>query len=42
MLNNPFADVGQINGRTVAEGLCELNATFGHCDREGKFKYVSP
>ena len=41
VLNNPFADVGQINGRTVAEGLCELNATFGHCDREGRFKYVS-
>lgn len=41
ILNNPFADVGQINGRTVAEGLCELNATFGHCDREGKFNYVS-
>lgn len=41
VLNNPFADVGQINGRTIAEGLCELNATFGHCDREGKFKYVS-
>lgn len=40
VLNNPFADVGQINGRTIAEGLCELNATFGHCDREGKFKYV--
>lgn len=41
VLDNPFADVGQINGRTIAEGLCELNATFGHCDREGKFKYVS-
>ena len=41
VLNNPFADVGQINGRTIAEGLCELNATFGHCDREGRFKYVS-
>ena len=41
VINNPLADVGQINGRTIAEGLCELNATFGHCDREGKFKYVS-
>lgn len=41
VLNNPFADVGQINGRTIAEGLCELNATFGHCDREGRFNYVS-
>lgn len=41
VISNPFADVGQINGRTIAEGLCELNATFGHCDREGKFKYVS-
>lgn len=41
VLDNPFADVGQINGRTIAEGLCELNATFGHCDREGRFKYVS-
>lgn len=39
-INNPFADVGQINGRTIAEGLCELNARFGHCDREGRFKYV--
>lgn len=41
VLDNPFADVGQINGRTIAEGLCELNATFGHCDRQGRFKYVS-
>lgn len=41
VLNNPFADAGQINGRTIAEGLCELNATFGHCDRAGKFEYVT-
>lgn len=41
VLDNPFGDVGQINGRTIAEGLCELNATFGHCDREGRFNYVS-
>lgn len=41
IINDPLADIGQINGRTIAEGLCELNATFGHCDRQGRFSYVS-
>ena len=40
VLDNPFGDIGQINGRTIAEGICELNAKFGHCDRQGRFNYV--
>lgn len=39
-VNNPFGTNIQINGKTIIEGICELNARFGHCDRYGKFKYV--
>ncbi len=30
-----------LNGRTVAQAIGEINGTFGHIGRDGKFKYVS-
>lgn len=36
---NPF-DNTDINFETVITGLCEVNARFGHINREGKFDYV--
>ena len=39
-VNDPFGNMVSINGRIIAEGICELNARFGHCNREGKFEYI--
>lgn len=41
MVNNPFIGQEDIDMETVITGLCEINACFGHINREGKFDYIS-
>jgi hypothetical protein len=33
-------EIKQLSGKQVLNALCEVNACFGHIDREGKFAYV--
>ena len=35
-----FTAEGTLAGKVIIESICELNACFGHIDRDGKFEYI--
>jgi len=41
MLIEKTIDADSISGKDVITSICELNGTFGHINRQGKFTYVS-
>ncbi len=40
-IDNPLENYSQINGRTIIEGICEVNGVFGRMDRYGTFTYIT-
>ena len=39
--SNPLDGETEVNFETVIKSLCEINATFGHINREGQFDYIT-
>lgn len=36
-----FVSEGVLSGKTIIEAICEVNAVFGHINRNGVFEYIS-